>query len=204
MLNDETSIELALRRVGELLAAAGEQFTIIIMGGAALNLLGVISRPTSDVDVLGVVPGDAAGPPYSIDEAPRPWPDPLQRAVQDVARDMRLDTDWLNTRFQLGWRRDLPPGLMDRLEWRTYGALRVGLLSRRDLIYFKVLAAADRDPVSSGTGGRPSKDARDLIALSPDEEELTAAAAWARAQDAGPEFASLVDNVIRHVRAAIR
>lgn len=42
---DET-IELALRRVGELLEAEGRQHRIVIIGGPAMNLLGLVDRAT--------------------------------------------------------------------------------------------------------------------------------------------------------------
>ncbi len=43
-LADSANIEQAPQRVGELLSAAGERYAIVIIGGAALNLSGVVSR----------------------------------------------------------------------------------------------------------------------------------------------------------------
>jgi hypothetical protein len=51
-LDSASRIEIALIRVGDQLAFAGERFAIVIVGGAALNLLGIVERATSDVDIL--------------------------------------------------------------------------------------------------------------------------------------------------------
>jgi hypothetical protein len=51
-LHGSAGIGLALARVGELLAADGEAFALVVLGGAALNLLGIVERATRDVDVL--------------------------------------------------------------------------------------------------------------------------------------------------------
>ena len=48
-------IERALRAVGELLTAERAEVGIIVVGGTALNLLGIVERTTRDVDVLAIV-----------------------------------------------------------------------------------------------------------------------------------------------------
>src|SRR6266508_2452796 len=65
------AIERALTAVGERLAHAGAPCSIIVLGGAAINLLGLVDRPTRDVDVLATAasPGGPIGPP---DLLPRP------------------------------------------------------------------------------------------------------------------------------------
>ncbi len=52
VLKDLGDIEEALNRVGELLAAAGHEYAIVVLGGAALGLLGIVNRETRDVDIL--------------------------------------------------------------------------------------------------------------------------------------------------------
>ena len=47
-------IERALHALGELLALDGIEFGVIVLGGAALNLLGIVERATRDVDVLAI------------------------------------------------------------------------------------------------------------------------------------------------------
>src|SRR5260221_355478 len=54
----------ALTLVGELLAAEGHEYAVTILGGAALNLLGIVERTTTDVDIL------AFATPWSGDHAP--------------------------------------------------------------------------------------------------------------------------------------
>ena len=46
------------------------------------------------------------------------------------------------------WRMGLPPDLGARVTWRDFGSLRVGIAGRRDLIWLKLFAAADRGGVS--------------------------------------------------------
>jgi hypothetical protein len=41
-----------LNALGEQLAARGAPYTLAVVGGSALLALGLISRPTRDVDVL--------------------------------------------------------------------------------------------------------------------------------------------------------
>jgi hypothetical protein len=197
-LTNRSQIETALTNVSELLAASGEAFAIVILGGAALNLLGVVTRTTTDVDILAIGrPGDAAIP-REISEPPASLPESLSRAIRLVAEDMGLVPDWLNTGPALQWRTGLPPGLASRIEWRRYGnALDVGIVSRYDLIFFKLFAAAD----DIGTTGVHYQD---LIALEPTTEELIAAATWVRGQDASPAFAGILEQVTTHVRRHFR
>src|SRR5258708_9939520 len=84
-LDSAPDIELALLRVGELLAAAGEPHAIVIVGGAALGLLGVVARATRDVDILAFVrpSGRRAG---TLLPPPAPLPASLQAAIPTVAR----------------------------------------------------------------------------------------------------------------------
>jgi hypothetical protein len=191
-LSGAADIERALRLVGELLEAAGESHAIVIVGGAALDLLGVVSRATRDVDILAFAsPGGQAS--WTLVPPPERLPDALAAAIRTVARDLGLADDWLNIGPALQWRQGLPPGLGTRVEWRQYAALRVGLVGRKDLIWFKLYATADDSP-----GGR---HARDLAALDPTDAELEEAARWVKTQDAGPAFPEIVDKVVNYVRA---
>src|ERR1700719_2377733 len=101
----DLDIAQALTRVGELLALAGRPTAIVVLGGAALNLLGFVSRPTGDVDVIAFADG------LRLSAPPEPLPESLLSAVRTVARQMRLPDDWLNTVAALQWRQGLPPGL---------------------------------------------------------------------------------------------
>ena len=83
LLDDAADIERALRHVGELLEAAGQSYAIIIVGGAALNLMGVVSRATRDVDIVAFATRRAGS--WRPTEAPRELPPLLALAVSTVA-----------------------------------------------------------------------------------------------------------------------
>jgi hypothetical protein len=187
------ALERGLIAVGELLAADGVEVGVVVVGGTALNLLGIVERTTTDVDVLAVLRGGSHPSAESL-LPPDPLPAPLARAIARVARDFQLPADWMNTMVGLQWQTGLPPGLVDRLHWRQYGGLRVGLANRVDLIFLKLYAAAD-------SGGPTSVHVQDLLALQPAAPELEAAAAWVREQDPTPAFAGILAEVVAYVRA---
>ena len=54
---------------------------------------------------------------------------------REVALDFNQPPDWMNTAVAHHWLTGLPPGLEKRVTWQTYGALRVGLVGREDLIH---------------------------------------------------------------------
>jgi hypothetical protein len=193
-LNGASDIEEALTLVGELLAAEGRSYAICILGGAALNLLGIVARTTTDVDILAFASAQTGEPtPPELLEPPEPMPEPLRRATLAVARDLGLDPHWLNTGPALQWKAGLPSGVASRVQWRRYAALRVGLVARYDLIFFKLFAAAD-------STGQRSVHYQDLLALAPSIDDLVDAAAWVRTQDASPAFADVLEQVVTHVR----
>lgn len=187
---DRGELEGVLGAVGELLAAEGEHIAIVVVGGATLNLLGVVQRATSDVDVIARAFRDPTGE-LRLERA-LPFPPALARSIRTVARDFGLPEDWMNAVIEAQWTHGLPPGLPEDITWRQYGdGLDVGLVGRRTLIDLKLFAAVDRGP--------RSVHLQDLIVLSPSEEEMRSAAAWVLTQDAAPEWASLVHEVIEHV-----
>lgn len=199
-LSGTSAIDEALDRVGQLLAARGSSYAIIVVGGAALNLLGIVDRATTDVDILAFADppepkrrGTTTEPPRHIHEPPEPMPSSLAGAARTVARDLGLAEDWLNTGPALQWRAGLPPGLERRVHWRRYSALWVGLVDRYDLTFFKLFAAAD-------SSGPRSVHYLDLVALRPTAKELSEAAEWVRTQDASSEFATILEQVLRHAR----
>lgn len=202
-LTGTSAIDDALDRVGQLLAARGASYAIIVLGGAALNLLGIVDRATTDVDILAFAdPPETkrrgkATEPQHIHPPPEPMPSSLTDAARTVARDLGLSEDWLNTGPALQWRAGLPPGLERRVHWRRYSALWVGLVDRYDLIFFKLFAAAD------STGPR-SVHYRDLAALRPTAKELSEAAEWVRTQDASAGFATVLEQVLTYARENLK
>ena len=51
-------LEEALKLLGDLLADRGCHFAVVAIGGAGLQLLGVIDRPTRDIDLVALVADD--------------------------------------------------------------------------------------------------------------------------------------------------
>ncbi len=173
----------ALSTLGEVLAARGLRYEVVIVGGANLLLRGVITRSTKDGDVVAGRSSDG-----QIIEMPQ-LPAPLAAAVRDVARTYGLAEDWLNvgpaSLLDLG----LPDGFAGRLSREDFGALTVWLAGRHDLVCFKLYAAADHWPARD-------RHLADLRALAPDRGDLLAAARWARTHDASPGFRSLLVAVL--------
>jgi hypothetical protein len=187
-------IERALTAVGELLDAQGERAHIVILGGAALNLLGVVRRATRDVDVLAIARPRTGSRRRKL-RRPDPLPASLRQAAAVVARDFNLPSDWLNTDVAGQWDTGLPRGLERRVAWRSFAGLEVGIVDRRDLVFFKLYAATD-------SRGPESVHYQDLLALQPTETELAAAARWVRHQDPSPAFAGELQRLLGHVRQA--
>ena len=75
-----------LRALGEQLAAAGEEFDLVVIGGTALLALG-LSSGLLGLDVLAIVGAEGL---VSAD----PLPSPLVNARDWVARDFGLPADW--------------------------------------------------------------------------------------------------------------
>jgi hypothetical protein len=168
---EPSRIDEALSAVGELLEAARAPCEIVVIGGAALQVLGLVTRPTADVDVVAILDKGL--------RSAEPLPEPLARAAHRVAVDFGMPDDWLNPGPTAMLRWGLPEGFVERLVARSYGALTAHFASRFDQIHFKLFAFADLG------GGRHEAD---LGALRPTREELLAAATWARTQDPSEGF----------------
>lgn len=158
---------------------------IVVCGGAAMIVTGLLSRTTTDVDIVAL-----------IDDAERlvspvPLPESLLQAAREVAETMQLPEDWLNNGpsrdegglFQMG----LPEGFRERLHTQDYGNhLTVYFIDRIDQIHFKLYAAVDR-------GGYHISD---LEALRPTAGELTQAARWTLTHDVSPGFRMLLKRLL--------
>jgi len=167
------------------LARAGRH-ELVVCGGSALAALGLVTRTTRDVDVLGTAEVSAAG--LRVLRL-RELPAEVRAAAARVARDFGLDEDWLNlgpaAQLDLG----LPEGFGGRLVRRGYGEhLTVYFAGRYDQIHFKLDAAADQDDYH----------VQDLAALGPADEELLAAARWALTQDVSAEFRRSLGDFLTH------
>jgi hypothetical protein len=182
-LDREQTHEL-LAALGEQLAARDARVELVVIGGSALLALGLTSRATRDVDVVGLLAAEGV-----VD--PRPLPKLLLEAAARVARDFALPADWLNAAPASLLDIGLPAGLVERLERRDYGLwLSVHFAGRIDQIHFKLYAMVDQ-----GAG----KHEADLRALEPTAEELLRAARWTRTHDPSPGFRQELVAVLAHL-----
>ena len=202
-LESSSEISSALTRVGEQLAYEKLRFSVVVVGGAALNLLGLVRRATSDVDIIAFAERSDTASNKTLSRPPDPIPSELAAAIDRVAADMDLDPRWMNAAPSLQWSQGLPPGLGERISWTHYGpndepslGLEVGLVSRYDLIFFKLYAATDHATTRS-------VHYRDIVALKPTSAELDGAADWIRPQNASSEFQSTLDELITHLKSQL-
>ncbi len=144
-----------------------------MIGGAALNLLDVIDRPTRDVDELHPLLSAA------IAEAAREFSAEV-RATGEILRD-----DWLNN-GPASLTDVLPAGWQERLELAFAGeSIVLHALGRADLLKTKLFALCDR-----------GEDLDDCVAMAPTPEELAEALPWVERQDANELWPA-------HVRATL-
>jgi hypothetical protein len=154
-----------LRAFDAFLAERSLALEAVVIGGAALSLLGVITRATKDCDVLA--------PPLT---------EALQQAARDFARAQRehgleLDEDWFNN-GPASLVAVLPPSWRDELQLVFQGrALVLRTLGRLDLLRSKLFALLDR-----------GQDLDDCLALAPSAEELAEVLPWLSEQDGNPQW----------------
>jgi hypothetical protein len=155
------------------LARRGLSLEAVVVGGTALGLLGIVSRPTRDCDVLH---------PHV--------PDAIRRAAREFATAVRLSgavlaDDWLND-GPASLTKDLPEGWEDRLQAAYRGeAVTLYTLGSLDLLRSKLFALCDR-----------AIDLHDCLALRPSEKDLEQVLPWLDARDANPDWPA-------HVRATL-
>jgi hypothetical protein len=155
------------------LVRGGLLLEAVVIGGAALNLMGVIARPTNDCDVLHPT---------------------LPRAILDAAvafaaecrlAGEELKDDWLNN-GPSSLTTLLPPGWEQRTEAVFSGAaISLRCLGRADLLRTKLFALCDR-----------GLDLADCVALAPSASELEEVAPWVEWQDANPNWPAHVRETL--------
>ena len=170
---DPTATHPLLRELNDALAIEGaEPADWIVCGGTALGILGLVQRPTRDVDVIS----GWSSATLQIVQIDR-FPPAVERAIVRVA-DAHPELkssgiSWVNLGPKGLLDFGLPPGCTGRLTPRTIGThLTLRLPDRRDLIAFKLFAAVE------AAHGRQSVHKSDLRELAPNEEELRLAIDW--------------------------
>lgn len=155
----------------QYLSVRGLEFEAIVIGGAALSLLGVITRETQDCDVLD------PNIPKVVAEAA------LEFGRDAMSRGHDLKEQWLNNGPE-SLKDVLPKGWRSRLQKLYFGkALSLHTLGRPDLLKSKLFAYCDR-----------GQDLKDCIALKPSQPELSEALDWVKAQDANPGWPAHVEE----------
>lgn len=173
---DYRDVEVYLRALDEQLGLRGRRIELVVCGGTALNVLGLMNRATKDIDVVGIIEYRKG---TGLREAD--FEDWFLESAGRVAIDFDLPGEWINNGPTSMVRTGLPDGFAERLESRRYGDnLIVHYTSRFDLINFKLYAAVDRQ----------GQHIEDLKALQPSSEEMEAAAIWCLAQDPSEPFRS--------------
>lgn len=144
-------------------------FEAVIIGGAALSILGIISRQTQDVDVLD------PEIPTEILEAAKNF-----ARIEGIA-ETSLKENWLNhgpeslrKYLRKNWRLRLQPLFSGT-------AITFTTLGRIDLIGTKILAYCDR-----GT------DFKDCLDLKPSREEILEVMPWVEQYDLNPDWPKYV------------
>ena len=169
-------IEELINNFDSFLEERGLHFDAIIIGGAALNLLGITSRYTRDCDILDPT-----------------IPEAIIKAAKLFAEENRKDgnpltDDWINNGPQ-DLKKHLPAGWRKRIVSAFKGkALSLSALGRSDLLKTKIFAYCDR-----GT------DRNDCLLLKPTLDELKAALPWVKEQDANPDWPKHVENSIQEL-----
>lgn len=182
MAVESTGFDEPLSVLGQLLEERGLRYELLAIGGGALQLLGLITRSTKDIDVVALVEDGRAIPIPSL-------PGPLRRAVEDTASVLRLPPEWFNAGPRSLMDLGLPDGSVGRSHRRQWGGLVLHLADRRDQICFKLYAAVDQGP--------RSKHFDDLRRLEPTNDELRTAAAWSQSHDPSPGFAAELRGALR-------
>lgn len=129
-------IESYLSQLGQELANGGvkKPIRILMIGGAYMLLLLDAPRTTNDVDFFWLEEND---------EVLQQEIYALRDAVEIVAVNNKLDTDWINhmTHLLMYDQVKIPKGRI----WKRFGPLHVHVPSREYIFALKMIAARDKD-----------------------------------------------------------
>ena len=179
----ENTLNQALNLLGTLLEETGVTYSLVVAGGSALLAQKITARNTHDVDVIALDGGDTRA---------HPLPQTLTDAAARVAKELQLDSNWLNSSVSLFIGRDqLPELTWWSFDTRTYGpCLHVSYIRRDGLILLKLHAALDRD--------KP-RDLTDLTALNPTAEETARHLDWILKEILGQATHPKLESILNHL-----
>lgn len=174
------NIKTTIAEFDKFLKKRNLSFVAVIIGGAALNLLGVISRQTKDCDIIDPLL------PIEIENAAKEFAISLRQSGE------MLHDNWLNHEPS-SLSKLLPNGWQNNLQIAYKGeALILHTLGRKDLLCTKLFALCDR-----GT------DLTDCIALKPSLNEIEEAIPWIEMQDTNPDWPRHVIAVLTDLGARL-
>lgn len=185
---DAQDIENYLNALSEQLDLQGERgVALVVVGGAALSVLGLSKRTTRDIDTMAFL---VASPASDMNLVKANFDDKFVRAAAAVARDYGLPEDWINSGPAGQLDTGLPDGFQERLiPVRYRESLVVYYCSRLDLIHLKLYASVD-------VRGRHLDD---LKAMNPNPDEIEAAARWCLSQDVSKPFNVLLKSILEEL-----
>ncbi len=181
-------LDEALHLLGAILTLwKGEAYQLVVCGGSALIAQKLAFRATHDVDVLAL---------RNWDHEPcraYPFPEPLAEAAKQVAQELRLEQNWLNSNTSLLFSDPaaFPVSFWSDLDTREYGGyLRISFVARSGLILLKLYAALNRaDP----------RDFDDLRALAPKFNETKEGLHWLLATFPGVTHVDKLPSLLIHL-----
>jgi len=185
-------IEEALKRLNAKMVYAGmEPVELVCGGGASLNLMGWVSRSTSDVDIICAALMDAKG---KVKLQPdKPLPPQFTELVAEVGRELGVKEEWLNFGPAPLVAFGLPRGLAGRLKRRRFGrCLALHLVSRWDQIHLKIYAAMHPKT-------RLETHLGDLLDLAPTQAEAKATVDWLLNRKTSREFRRKLKQVLDRI-----
>ena len=168
-----------------------EPVELVSCGGASLNLMGLVSRSTSDVDIICVAEVRAKGNVHLL--AGTTLPARLTELIAEVGRELGLKEEWLNFGPAPLMDFGLPHGLETRLKRKTYGrCLALQVIGRFDQIHLKLYAAMDpKTRIETHLG--------DLMDLEPTEAEAWAAVDWLLKRKTSADFRRKLKRVLDRI-----
>ena len=193
MFQDKESIEEVLHAFAEHLAEDGvHHLELVVCGGAALNILGLIHRGTRDVDVVAIVERDKHG--QAILQIPSALDESIKKAILRIHKDFNLEENWFNIQTgALFTSLHFPKGILERTIKREFGNnVIIHFLDRYDQIHFKLYAALDNET-------RRAVHLSDLLALSPSETEICEAAKWLLTRPSGEFYKHALQNLLEQI-----
>ncbi len=163
-----------------------EPVELVSCGGASLNLLGLVSRSTGDVDIICAVRVENGQARLMSTTLPNKFYD----LVGEVGHELGINETWLNFGPAPLLDFGLPAGLENRLKRKKYGpCLALHIISRFDQIHLKLYAALHPNT-------RIETHVGDLMDLEPTKVEARAAVDWLLSRKTSADFRRKLKQVL--------